>query len=287
MSEIDRYQPPTEPLAPVPSLDREVFTPEIVEFTPDMVQSEGGWKEKTIKVAGGVVVVAALGTYGFELSWLNETWRVDEGTKEIMLGGSAVDVAIVVTKITTVVEVVSGSLIALGLNMKNDTTRKLKERFQTKKDELLEGVSEDELPKEKTRLGALATDAGLALGAGAGIVVGKDHFSRENPSLIADMGSMAKGAAVVIPVSGLTGYLVGGGINHTEDTPLEKPAEWFVDYALDTRFMFAALTLGYAYKYRRQLPAILEHAGQQISAPFKAIAKKFRKSDEVNNEPEY
>lgn len=277
---IQEALPPSMPPLTLPVIDTGAVPEVINEFDPDVVHEDGSWKEKTIKVAGGVVVSAAAVTYAFELSWLNEVWRVNAGTTELIQGGSAADVGLVVTKITAGIEVASGSLIALGLNMKSDTVDKLKGWLKARRDEALED-SEEELPKDKSRLGSLATDAALALGAGAGIVVVKDHYMRDEPSLTKDMGSMAKGAAVVVPVSGLTGYLVGGGLNSTEGTALEKPAELFVDYALDSRFMFLALTAGYAFKYRKQIPAASKYFVQQLADAPRKLSSMLRRKPAV------
>jgi len=77
--------------------------------------------------------------------------------------------------------------------------------------------------------------AGVALGVGAGIVVVDKHMEAEHNTARKDVTHAIGASALVAGVSGAIGYLGAGGVKQLEDTPLERSAEIFVDYATDLR----------------------------------------------------
>jgi len=264
-----------------PDFEQPSFTPEAL--VPDMIVNsetgitESNWKVNTAKVAGGVAVAAAAVSYGFDLSWLNEAWRVDAGVRELMHGGSATDVGILITKMTVAVEAISSTLVAAGLNVKSGSVDRFRNWLRTKKDEMFEG-KEEELPKSNSTMGSLATDAGLALSVGAGMVVAKRHLANENSTVLNDAATIAAGTATIAAVSGTIGYLLAGGLNNTEGTVLETPANWLVDYGLDTRAILTFMGVVYAVKYRKQLPTVLRYAGRQVKEGGQAVRTKAHES---------
>jgi hypothetical protein len=58
-------------------------------------------------------------------------------------------------------------------------------------------------------------------------------------------------------VSGLIGYLAGGGLTNAAKVGLERPAQWIIDYGTDTRFWVGLLVVGYgsvfAYRLSRRV----------------------------------
>src|SRR5690606_5694740 len=69
-----------------------------------------------------------------------------------------------------------------------------------------------------------------------GVVVIDEKMKTDSPSLKKDAFHVTAAATLISAVSGTIGYLGTGGIRHLEDTPLEWPAEKFVDYAADFKF---------------------------------------------------
>lgn len=99
-------------------------------------------------------------------------------------------------------------------------------------------------PSEATqaaRFRSTITDAGIALGVGAGLVVVRRRLQVGRRSLGADLVTAAKATLVVAVVSGFIGVLASGGVEHAAAVGLETPARWFVDFATDWRFWFVLL----------------------------------------------
>lgn len=257
-------------LEPSDTYEPGIFDPETVDDASDtdyafeVVDTDADQAAEESRVSGKLMAKTVVGLAGlslvFEQSPLNEALRTNIAFDVLSHTQSAIAVGTTVAALTAAIEFGSSSLISLGLHAEGGAVQKLKERMAPKNKEAVETAveAEREKPAEEEKASALGkiasigADAGLALGIGAGLVTVKHHIADAEPTLRKDLVTSAKATGVVAGVSGTIGWLVGGGINYTNDTILEVPAEYFVDYATDTRFWVGVLGIGYAIKYGRR-----------------------------------
>lgn len=213
---------------------------------------------RTARSIGSTVLPLCAGlSYLFSQSPLNETIRVHEGFKMLMHTGNPVAVGAVVAGITVAIEAIPSIFVALSLNKDEGRTgrfnRAVRGRYELKEEE----AKVRRVERQGSPFGRMINQAAsasepiinsmTALGVGASVVTARKHVRDEGtPSLLKDLKNSAKSTALIASVAGATGYLVTGGINNVQDTVLEKPAELFVDYMGDNKFIFGLVIGGYA-----------------------------------------
>lgn len=97
------------------------------------------------------------------------------------------------------------------------------------------------------------TDAFLALGLGAGIVIFKEAISNKDVSIKRTILTGAKATLIISYVSGKIGYFIAAGTQAAQwEIPgtdhvvhYEKQAQWLVDYGTDTKALMAILLAAY------------------------------------------
>ncbi len=183
----------------------------------------------------GLLGGTALLALAFEQSPANEALRTAVGLSILDWTSSALAVGLVVLAITFVIELVSSVLIVAGLRGEFGSFSRLVDRARAK-------ATEDP-ERSSSRIGGIVTDVGIALGVGAGLVVVRHHLRTREPELRNDLVVAVKASIVVAVVSGLIGLLAAGGIEHADAVGLGRPAELFVQYAIDWRFWFGVLLL--------------------------------------------
>ena len=197
-----------------------------------------GWPRR---VVGTAVVVAAAGSLVFEQSPANEMVRTNAALEVLESTGSAWRVGLTVAAITVVIEMISGALIAVGLHLEGGPVQRLKRRMVRDH----EGDGDAPSPSGGRRAAGVGTDVAVALGLGAGLVTMRRHVADPAPTLRKDLKNTAVATAVVAGVSGLIGYLAGGGLANADRVGLGTPARYVVDYGTDTRFWVTLLVVGY------------------------------------------
>lgn len=222
------------------------------------------------RALGGLLLVGSVSAFIFEQSPLNEAARTDRALEVIKEGGDEFDAALDVFGVTMAIELGSSALIVAGLNQKGgvmnarvaksrmNKERRTQARAERKRFKKLEKnrdydkepfdglVTNTEIHPAATEVeseiknGNIAKSAleytGVSLGLGAGIVVIDEKMKTDNPSLKKDIKHSVAASTLISAVSGTIAYLGTGGIRRLEDTPLEWPAEKFVEYATDLKF---------------------------------------------------
>jgi hypothetical protein len=198
---------------------------------------------------GRVVLFLAVVALGFEQSPANEALRTALGLEVLDRTQNEWAVGATVFGLTCLIEGISSVLIIMGLHGPSGMVERITTRFRT-------AASEDDSTaanqsSRMARAGGVLTDASLALGVGAGLVVIRHHLRHATRPVSADLGTGAVATTVVAGVSGAIGVLAAGGIRHAARVGLETPAQWFVDYATDWRFwlvVFAAIQVASAVR---------------------------------------
>jgi hypothetical protein len=206
------------------------------------------------RVGALVLVVAAGASLVFEQSPANEMLRTNAALAALKRTDSAVAVGLVVAAITALIELGSGALITFGLHVEEGAVQSLKRRMSAKH---LVRVDQSDPPRGVRRAVGLGTDVAVALGLGAGLVTMRHHVADPDPSIQKDLTTTVWATAVIAFVSGLIGYLAGGGLTNAAKVGLERPAQWIIDYGTDTRFWVGLLVVGYgsvfAYRLTRRV----------------------------------
>lgn len=205
------------------------------------------------KIASGLLIGATFGALAFEQSPGNESVRataaleVLENTSDPLAAGG------MVAGLTVVIEGVTGTLIAAGLNREKNFIGPKLERFKDKlvddpeKASLLDG---DEQKKKSNGIAGSLADTGITCTLGPGMVVARRHIQGPTErSFKKDIKSLTGYTAVGAGVSGVIGYLATGGVKHADKVGLGVPAEYFVDYATDWKFWTGLLTVGWGGKW--------------------------------------
>ncbi|MEZ5380468.1 MAG: hypothetical protein R2754_01590 [Microthrixaceae bacterium] len=209
--------------------------------TPTAESSSAG-PHSAIKAA---IVVAAGGALVFEQSPLNEIIRTNAGFTVLEHTRSAVAVGLVVAALTVLIELVPALLITLGLHSSGGAVTKLKARMGAKHGPLSDAAAHPPPPSSARRMGSWGTDVAVALGLGAGLVTMRRHVADPHPTVRKDVNASVQATAIVSVVSGMIGYLVGGGLANAERFGLGTPAAWIIDYGTDTRFWVGLIVVGY------------------------------------------
>jgi len=185
--------------------------------------------------AGFVLAVFAVASVVFEQSPANEALRANIAFRALDYTGDAVLVGLVVFALTIVIEGVPAGLIIAGMRANPAAMEKLSGRIATK-------GSPEESDGHRRRSFSV-TDAGVALGIGAAIVVLKRALSgRQDPNDWQSLGRAGASATLVVAVvSGLIGYIVAGGVETAARYGLETPAEYVVRYGANWRFWFVVV----------------------------------------------
>ena len=192
----------------------------------------------TARWTARIVIAGALASLAFEQSPANEALRTSVGFGVLDRTHSELVVGAVVAGITVGIEGISSVLIAIGLRDERGVVGRLADRLRAR---IAERSGEPGEATQAARFRSMITDAGIALGVGAGLVVVRRRLQIGRRSLGADLATAAKATLVVAVVSGLIGVLASGGVEHAAAVGLETPARWFVDFATDWRFWFALL----------------------------------------------
>lgn len=176
-----------------------------------------------------LVLSLAVGALIFEQSPANEALRTWLGLEVLDRTRSEWLVGAAIFGVTMLIEGVSSLLIVAGLHLPSKLVRRLTDRL---------GSVETAAPNRSrgARVGGILTDASLALGVGAGLVVMRRHLRMAQPKVGTDARVGVNASLVVAVVSGAIGVLAAGGIRHADKIGLGTPARWFVDYATDWRF---------------------------------------------------
>lgn len=245
------------------------------EMFPD--EPSGLRKIAAMGLSAALAVGAAV-SYGFEIGPWNEALRVDKGLDVLQATQNALAVGGTVAALTLAIEIVPGSLVALGLNrdskLMNRVNGHIVQRYekrlaekavkQEKKAEKLRerearivesGTKPIDWLRQKTAfvpkaLGAVANkgaDVAIAFGGGSAMLVAKRHLT--DPSHMntkEGLKNAAKGTVWIAALSGLVGYLVAGGINYVSKVSfLETPANYVVEWGSSKTFWLKALGIGY------------------------------------------
>jgi len=204
------------------------------------------------KLASGLLIGATFGALAFEQSPGNESVRataaleVLENTSDPLAAGG------MVAGLTVVIEGVTGTLIAAGLNREKNFIGPKLERF---KDKLVDDPEKDNESgyDKKKKSGGIAgslADTGITCTLGPGMVVARRHIQEPSERTFKkDIKSLSGYTAVGAGVSGAIGYLATGGVKHADKVGLGTPAEYFVDYATDWKFWTGLLTVGWGGKW--------------------------------------
>jgi hypothetical protein len=219
------------------------------------------------RVGALVLVVAAGASLVFEQSPANEMLRTNAALAALKRTDSAVAVGLVVAAITALIELGSGALITFGLHVEEGAVQSLKRRMSAK--HLVR--SEKSGPAGGVqRAAGLGTDVAVALGLGAGLVTMRRHVADPDPSIQKDLTTTVWATGVIAFVSGLIGYLAGGGLANAAKVGLERPARWIIDYGTDTRFWVGLLVVGYGSVFGYRLGQRLLRRFRQTAAPVTA-----------------
>lgn len=235
----------------------------MTEFEPsERIEAQDQTDESEPRQYGGLVTKAVVALAGvslvFEQTPLNEALRTNIALDVLASTQSPTAVGLTVAAVTAGIEGVSSGLITAGLNMESSAIERFKQKIRSKNKNAVESNDSEHEEVDENRKSLFArvadqgADAGIALGIGAGLVTIKKHMVDPEPTLGKDIAASAKATAIVSGVSGTIGYLAAGGISQTEGTILETPAEYFIDYATDTRFWIGALAVGYGIAYARK-----------------------------------
>lgn len=199
---------------------------------------------RTRSLLGYLVVVAAAAALVFEQSPANEIVRTNAAISMLQRTGSAVWVGVVVFAVTVVIEFVAALLITLGLHARGGAVQGLKARMIRRRAEKLDQTEErqDSAGRKVSRFGA---DVAVALALGAGLVTLRRHVTDPAPTIRRDLKVSAQATAIVAVVSGLVGYLLGGGLANAHRVGLERPAELIIEYGVNQWFWISVLVIGY------------------------------------------
>lgn len=196
------------------------------------------------RVVATATVALAAASLVFEQSPANEAVRTNVALEALKRTESPVAVGLTVAAITVVIELASALLITAGLHQRSGAVQRLKRRMVDRATERSgDMVGADATPTSWIR--TLGADTAIALGLGAGIVTLRRHVADPNPSVRQDVRVSLEATAMIAVVSGLIGYLLGGGIANADRVGLATPAGWVVDYGTDTRFWISVLAVGY------------------------------------------
>ncbi len=193
------------------------------------------------RMVSTAIVIAAGAALVFEQSPLNEIIRTNAGFSVLERTGSAVGVGLIVALLTIVIELVPALLITLGLHTSGGAVDRLKARMGRRSAE----ASTEGEPAATKRLGRLGTDLAVALGLGAGLVTMRRHVADPAPTARKDIVVSCQATAVIAIVSGMIGYLVGGGLANADRIGLGTPARWIIDYGTNTWFWIGLIAVGY------------------------------------------
>lgn len=176
----------------------------------------------------------AVGSVLFEQSPANEALRTALGLEVLQRTQSEWPVGAAILGLTFLIEGASSLLIIGGLHLPSELVAKFTDRFGRN--------GSDSVAPRRSLVGAV-TDASLALGVGAGIVVMRHHLRDPDRPVRDDLRVAFTATTVVAVVSGAIGVLAAGGIRHAGKVGLETPAQWFVDYATDWRFWMVVFAI--------------------------------------------
>lgn len=206
----------------------------------------------------GTIVGLAAASWVFQVGPWNEAFRVDQATKVLEETLDPNAATLTVAKITAAVELTSASLIALGLNSGNRLTDwfKNKKKGREMLDEVDTSIQESE-EREKSKgksliskLGSIASDFGLSMAGGAGLVTIKHHRRAEDAdSRLAK--DIAVGAAATLPVTALSGLVAytASKIIVTGGEYSWPGSDLVVEYGTSNKFWMGLLAVGYGLKY--------------------------------------
>lgn len=195
---------------------------------------------------GYLVVVAAAAALVFEQSPANEMLRTNAAISMLQRTGSAVWVGVVVFAITVVIEFVAAFLITLGLHAQGGAVQRLKDRMIRKRAEkLVDLPGEEKRDSAGRRIGRFGADVAVALALGAGLVTLRRHVTDPDPTMRGDLRVSFRATMIVAVVSGLIGYLLGGGLANAHRVGLERPAELIIEYGVNQWFWIGLLVVGY------------------------------------------
>lgn len=222
------------------------------EIVYNQDSDEQAMRTKREKIIGGLIVAAAAGALIFEQGPANEALRTKIGLDVLQASNSEIAVGSAIAAVTLAIEMGSSGLFAMGVHKERERVDKLLSRFR-KKEELEEDVKhEKEHAKEKkNELVEKVTDAGVALGIGAAIVIARKRVVDPKRTLKQDLVTGLKASSVIAGVSGIIGWLAAGGIRHAASVGMEKPAQYFVDYATDWKFWGVVIAAVYGTSYLR------------------------------------
>lgn len=197
------------------------------------------------RLVSTAIVVAAGAALLFEQSPLNEIIRTNAGFAVLERTGSAIGVGLIVALLTIVIELVPALLITLGLYTSGGAVDRLKARMGGRGDVTDNADGAAGGPTAARRMGRLGTDLAVALGLGAGLVTMRRHVADPAPTPRKDIVVSCQATAVIAVVSGLIGYLVGGGLANADRIGLGTPARWIIDYGTNTWFWIGLIVVGY------------------------------------------
>ena len=201
---------------------------------------------RTRSLLAYLVVVAAAAALVFEQSPANEVVRTNAAISMLQRTGSAVWVGVVVFAVTAVIEFVAAFLITLGLHARGGAVQGLKARMIRRRTEKLDQQAEEKQDTTGRKVGRFGTDVAVALALGAGLVTLRRHVSDPSPTIGRDLAVSARATAIVAVVSGMVGYLLGGGLANAHRVGLERPAEIIIEYGVNQWFWISVLAVGYA-----------------------------------------
>lgn len=201
---------------------------------------------RTRSLLAYVVVVAAAAALVFEQSPANEVVRTNAAISMLQRTGSAVWVGVVVFAVTAVIEFVAAFLITLGLHAQGGAVQGLKARMIRRRTEKLDQQAEEKQDTTGRKVGRFGTDVAVALALGAGLVTLRRHVSDPSPTIGRDLAVSARATAIVAVVSGMVGYLLGGGLANAHRVGMERPAELIIEYGVNQWFWISVLAVGYA-----------------------------------------
>jgi hypothetical protein len=184
-----------------------------------------------------IVVGLAIAAIAFEQSPANEAIRANIAFRTLDQTGNSLTVGAVVAALTLLIEGIPALLIALGLHSNPGLLHRLMDRLGVDVD----AATERDAPQRS--VGSTLTDAGIALGIGAGLVIVRRRWTTPVRTLADDLRTGAWACVLVAAVSGVIGFLLAGGISYAADVGLERPAELIVDYAADWRFWLVVVVV--------------------------------------------
>lgn len=225
------------------------FSPEPIPYREETPIDDS--RSLAAKGIGAAIFAGAAASWIFEQSPANETLRANvafEVMERVDVNNivNALSVGGTVAATTVVIEMVPATLISIGMNRKDGMVDRYVQRRLAKKEAKMEAADAADESDKKAKLENV-TDFAVAMGIGAGAVVGKQHLKDKDPSFKKDMKTSVRASTYVALGSGAIGFVIGGGNELAKHFGAEDQAQWVVDHGAEWQtwaVVFGAIQAG-------------------------------------------